>query len=138
MSDDAGMDLIQHYPLLRHAHIGLAALSVLLFTARGVGVLAGARWPMQGAVRAASVGIDSLLLLAGVLLVVALQVTEAWLPVKLGLLAAYIALGSLALKRAPARWSKALAFVAALACVALLVGVARTRQPWAWWAGGLA
>lgn len=117
------------YPLLRHAHIGLALLSVALFTLRGLGVLAGARWPMQGGVRATSVAIDSLLLAAGVSLAVLLQVSQAWLPAKLGLLLAYIVLGSLALKRAPTRTAKAACLVAALACVGLLYSVARSRHP---------
>lgn len=137
MSDDAGMEWIAHYPLLRHAHVGLATLSVTLFAARGVGVLAGARWPMHGGLRGTSVAIDSLLLLAGVLLAVALQVDQAWLPVKLALLVAYIVLGSLALKRAPTRRGKALAFAAALGCVLVLVGVARARHPAGWWAAWL-
>lgn len=117
------------YPLLRHAHIGLALLSVALFTLRGLGVLAGARWPMAGAVRAASVLFDTLLLAAGVTLAVLLQVSQAWLPVKLGLLVLYIVLGSLALKRAPTRAAKATSFVAALLCVGLLVSVARSHHP---------
>lgn len=131
------MDWIAHYPLLRHTHVGLATLSVTLFAARGVGVLCGASWPMHGGLRGASVAIDSLLLLAGVLLAVALQVSQAWLPVKLALLVAYIVLGSLALKRAPTRPGKALAFAAALACVLLLVGVAQARHPAGWWAAAL-
>ncbi len=117
------------YPLLRHAHIGLALLSVALFTLRGLGVLAGARWPMAGAVRAASVLFDTLLLAAGVTLAVLLQVSQTWLPVKLGLLVLYIVLGSLALKRAPTRAAKAASFVAALLCVGLLVSVARSHHP---------
>ncbi|WP_232352082.1 SirB2 family protein [Inhella proteolytica] len=123
------------YPLLRHAHIGLALLSVALFTLRGLGVLAGARWPMLGAVRAASVLFDTLLLAAGVTLAVLLQVSQAWLPVKLGLLVAYIVLGSLALKRAPTRAAKAACFAAALLCVGLLVSVARSRHPLGFLAG---
>lgn len=128
------MLLSDPYGWLRPAHILLAGASVGLFTLRGLGVLAGARWPMAAAVRGASVCIDSLLLLAGVALAVLLQVTQAWLPVKLGLLLLYIVLGSLALKRAATRTGKALAFAGALACVALLVGVARTHQPLGWWA----
>jgi uncharacterized membrane protein SirB2 len=128
------MDLIAHHAPLRQAHLLLAGLSVGLFALRGLGVLAGARWPLRAGVRHASVLIDSLLLLAGVLLALALQVTQAWLAVKLALLLAYIGLGSLALKRAPTRRLKALCFVAALACVALLVGVARAHQPLGWWA----
>ena len=56
------MDL---YPVLKHTHMGLAAVSVLGFALRGLAVLACARWPMKAGVRHASVVVDSLLLAAG-------------------------------------------------------------------------
>lgn len=121
--------MMDWYPALRHAHIGLAGLSVLLFVARGLGVLAQAAWPMRGPARALSVLIDSLLLAAGLALTLLLQVTQPWLVVKLLLLVAYIGLGTLALKRAPTRAAKALAFVAALLCVGFLYSVARAHHP---------
>lgn len=122
------------YAALRHTHLGLIGLSVSLFALRGVGVLAGASWPLSGAVRALSVGIDVFLLLAGVGLAVLLQVSQAWLPVKLVWLLAYIVLGSYALKRARTRAGKALAFALALGCVTMLVGVARAHHPLGWFA----
>ncbi len=128
------MALTDHYLLLRQAHILLATASVGLFVMRGAGVLLGAAWPMQASVRGLSVAVDCLLLLAGVLLAWMLPGIEAWLPAKLGLLLAYIVLGSLALKRARTRLGKLVAFTAALACVSLIVGVARAHHPWAWWA----
>src|SRR3990167_4387512 len=53
------------YPWLLPAHIGLVSTSVALFTARGLGVLAGQGWPMAGWGRGLAPVVDSLLLVAG-------------------------------------------------------------------------
>lgn len=122
--------LIEYYAPLKQAHITLAALSVGLFAARGIGVLAGARWPLAARWRRTSVVIDTLLTSAGGLLwwLLALHpARDRWLLVKLLLIVLYIVLGSLAIKRAPSRAGKALAFVAALGCVGAVAGIALTR-----------
>ncbi len=116
---------------LKQAHVALVAASVALFAARGLGVLAGAGWPMAAALRRGSAALDTLLLAAGATLwwLLALQpLRDAWLGTKLSLVVAYIVLGSLALKRAPGRPAKALAFVAALSCVAAAAAIARTHD----------
>lgn len=129
------------YLSLKQAHVALVVASVALFGARGLGVLAGARWPMAAALRRGSVAIDTLLFSAGVALwwMLALQpLRDTWLGVKLLLVVAYIVLGTLALRRAPGRGAKALAFVAALACVAAAATIARghdARAPLQWLAG---
>lgn len=123
---------IEHHPVLKQAHVTLAALSVALFTARGLGVLAGARWPMAALLRHASVAIDTLLIGAGGTLwwLLSLQpLRDRWLGVKLVLIVVYIVLGSLALKRAPTPAGRAAAFVAALACIATAAAIALTRDP---------
>jgi len=126
------MALIDFYPQVRQAHIGLVAASGTLFALRGIGVLAGARWSMHRAVRLLSQSIDSALLAAALLLLYLLQLNPfavPWLATKLALLVAYIVLGSLALKRAPGRGSKALCLVAALAVFAFMLGVAVAHHP---------
>jgi len=120
------------YPWLLPLHITLVMLSVSLFAARGVGVLAGQAWPMQPGARGLAPIIDSLLLLAGGTLWWLLQLNLAqnhWLLAKLVLLIAYIALGTLALKRAPSRAAKALCLLAALAVVGFMVGIAVAHHP---------
>lgn len=124
------MALIEHYLAFKHTHMALAAVSVALFAARGVGVLAGARWPMKALVRRTSVTIDTLLISAGGALWWLLSLhplREHWLGFKLLLILAYIVIGSLALKRAPTRATKALAFAAALVCVAGVAALALTH-----------
>lgn len=122
--------LIEYYLPLKQAHITLAALSVSLFVARCIGVLAGARWPLAALWRRTSVVIDTLLTSAGGLLwwLLALHpARDRWLLVKLLLIVLYILLGSLAIKRAPSRAGKALAFAAALACIGAVAAIALTR-----------
>lgn len=130
------MTLIEFYGPVRQAHLTAVVLSVLLFTARGAAVLAGQAWPMAAPVRRASVLIDTVLLGCGVTLWAMLGLNparDAWLGAKLGLLLAYIVLGSFALKRAPTWRAKAAFYVAALACVAFLVSVALAHHPAGAW-----
>lgn len=124
--------LIEHHAALRHAHVGLVALSGTWFALRVAGQLAGARWPLGLPARRLSWVIDTALLTAGALLWVALQINpwvQPWLGVKLLLLVVYVGLGTMALRRArtPAtRWGWALA---ALGCLGFMVSVALTRDP---------
>ena len=120
------------YPWLLPLHIALVTLSVGLFAVRGLGVLAGQAWPMAGWARGLAPVIDSLLLLAGGTLWWLLQLNprqDHWLGAKLVLLIVYIALGTLALKRAPTRAAKALCFMAALAVVGFMSSIAVAHHP---------
>ncbi len=127
--------MIEFYSQARAVHIGAVLCSGTLFAVRGAGVLAGARWPMAAALRWSSYAIDTVLLTAALVLVAMLPAAlfaNHWLTVKLVLLLAYIALGSLALKRSRSARVRALCFVAALAVLAAMVGIARTHQPLGW------
>lgn len=129
------MALIEWYPGLKQAHIGLVAVSGTLFAARAAGVLSAASWPMRPAVRHASEAIDTALLAAGVTLWIILGVDLAqapWLASKLVLLVAYIVLGSFALKRAPTRAARAGFAVLALAVLGTMVSVATSKHPLGW------
>lgn len=123
-------------PQIRQAHLALVALSGTLFALRGLGVLAGARWPLHKALRIGSVGIDTLLLAAGVSLWSTLQLNpmrETWLGAKLVLLLLYIMLGRWALKRAGTTAARAAFFIAALTVYATMVSIGWTRQPLGMW-----
>lgn len=120
------------YPWLLPLHVTLVTLSVLLFAVRGLGVLAGQAWPMAGWARGLAPVIDSLLLLAGGTLWWLLQLNPTqhhWLLAKLVLLVVYIVLGTLALKRAPTRATRAVCLVAALAVVGFMASIALARHP---------
>ena len=125
------------YPALLHLHLGCVTASIALFAARGIGVNALHAWPMRPFWRYLSVAIDVLLLAAGTSLWALLglhPVRNAWLGVKLGLLVVYIVLGSYALKRGRTRAQRLLFFIAALAVVLSMVGIALAHDPAGWWA----
>ena len=125
------------YPALLHLHRACVGASVALFMARGLGVAARQHWPMQSRWRHLSVAIDSLLLGAGASLWALLgyhPLQQTWLGAKLVLLLVYIVLGSFALKRGRTRHQRLAFFVAALAVVYFMVGIALTRHPAGWWA----
>lgn len=127
-----GMALAEFYLPLKAAHISLAATSGTLFAARGAAVLAGQAWPMARPWRLASMAVDTLLLAAGATLWALLALNplqQPWLGAKLLLLVAYIGLGTLALKRARSRGARAACYVAALAVLLFVVGVARRHHP---------
>lgn len=131
------MSLIEIYPKLKASHAGFAMLTIMVFSVRGLGVLAGMQWPMHIALRVSNMVIDTLLVATAVALLVALQfnmLAQPWLQLKLVLLVAYVVLGVFALKRAPTRSGKALAFAAALLCYAHMYGMARHKDLLGWFA----
>ncbi len=125
------------YPALLHLHRSCVAASIALFVARGLGVSALHAWPMRHFWRYLSVAIDVPLLVAGISLWALLDqplCQQTWLGVKLALLLVYIVLGSFALKRGRTRAQRLVFFMAALAVVLVMVGIALARHPAGWWA----
>ena len=124
--------MIEFYPQVKHAHVGLALASGALFALRGAGVLAGMRWPRRVAVRYASYAIDTALLAAALVLLAILpggMYANGWLAVKLVLIVAYVALGVFALRRARSRGGRVACYLAALATFAMVYGIARAHHP---------
>lgn len=124
--------MIELYPQIKAAHIGLVLLSGGLFALRGLLVLLGQRWANAAPVRYLSYTIDTFLLTAALMLLVVLKLnpfTTGWLAVKLVLLVAYVALGVIALRagRSPLeRWG---GYIAALASFGFMYSVARDHHP---------
>jgi uncharacterized membrane protein SirB2 len=126
------MNFPSWYPEIRQIHIGLVAVSGLLFAVRGMAVLTGQGWAMRRPWRWLSYGIDTLLLSAGITLWAILSlnpVQSPWLGTKLLLLVLYIVLGSLALKRAPTPATRRLSFAAALGLYLFMASVAVAHHP---------
>ena len=129
--------MTEFYPQIRGVHVGAVLLSGTLFGLRGIGVLLGAHWPQTVPLRWLSYSIDTVLLTAALMLlavVPAAVFANHWLGVKLALLVVYVVLGSLALKRARSVRGRAICFAAALLVFIVMLGVARTHQPWGWFA----
>lgn len=117
-------------------HVTAVTASLTLFTARWCAVLADARWPLRPGVRGLSVLIDTVLLTAGVGLLITsgwMYALPAWLWTKWVLLLVYIGLGTWALRRARTRAGHALAGTWALIVAAHIVGAAIWRHPAGFW-----
>ena len=124
--------MIEFYFQIKMVHIAAVLASGGLFAVRGALVLAGVKWAMSAPLRYLSYTIDTVLLTAALILLTALKLNPfvvPWLSVKLALLVVYVVLGSLALKRARSRRSRAVFYVAALATFAFMYFVARAHHP---------
>lgn len=128
--------MLAWYAHVKLLHVAAVLLSGLLFVTRGALVQAGCeRVAMDARVRYASYAIDTVLLAAGLALVAMVPgalFANHWLSFKLVLLVLYVVLGSLALKRARTPRARMLAFVAALAVFAVMLGIARAHSPLGW------
>lgn len=124
--------MIEFYPQIRHAHIGLALLSGSLFALRGALLLTGMRWPDAAPVRYLSYAIDTALLTAAVLLLTVLPgalYANGWLATKIVLLVIYVVLGAFALRRGRTVRARALCYVAALLVFVQIYCTARAHHP---------
>lgn len=119
------------YTTVRTVHIACAAISITLFAARGGFQLAGRdwrRWRWLGVLPHLN---DTVLLVAAIALVLMSHqypLAQPWLTAKVVALFLYIAAGSMALRPGASVAVRLPAFVAALATVAYIVGVALTRS----------
>lgn len=123
------------YTKLRLLHVTCVALSGSFFTIRGVLRIANVTLANHRAVRVTSYVIDTALLASAISLTVILHqypLTHAWLTAKVLLLALYIWLGMLALKRARTAATRIMAYLAALLVFGLIVGIAMTHQAAGW------
>jgi len=127
--------MIEYYLQIRAAHLLAVVVSGTLFAARGLGVLAGARWPTHAIVRYSSYTVDTVLLTAALMLVSVLPAAafaNHWLTVKLVLVVVYVALGTFALKRARTPRGRSVCYVAALVVFAMVIGIARRHSALGW------
>ncbi len=130
--------MIEHYFALKAIHVGCAVLTIALFFARGLLMISGSPLLQQRATRIVPVVIDTVLLASAIALTMTIHqypFTTSWLTAKVVLLAVYIVLGSIALRRGRTRAIRIAAFVAALVTVAFLVTVALSHQPLGFLAG---
>ena len=122
---------MMNYILVRHVHIVCAIVSITLFVVRGVMQTAGCPWRRWGWLRIAPHLIDTLLL--GAAITLAWQshqypIAQTWLTAKVVALLLYIGLGTMALRRGVSGVLQFISFLAALAAVSYIVGVAVTRS----------
>lgn len=129
------MSAAEAYVYVRALHIVCAMVSITGFFVRGLLRLNESPWLQRRFVRIAPHVVDTLLLASAVWLAWFLgqiPFVHGWITAKVLALAAYIVLGSIALKRGKTPRVRAAAFAAALAAVGYIVWVALTRDaiPW--------
>jgi uncharacterized membrane protein SirB2 len=123
------------YLILKNFHMLLAALTVGGFLLRGYWMLSNSSLRTNRATKVLPHIIDTLFLASGIWLVVLLNLAplqHPWLLAKFAGLLAYIVLGMVAMRFGRAPHSRMIAFVAAVAAFAYIVGVALTKNPASW------
>jgi uncharacterized membrane protein SirB2 len=124
--------MAEYYLALRHAHIGLALLSVTIFVLRGGLMLVDSPARHAPWLRYPSMLVDTLLLTAALMLTSVIHqypFATGWLTMKVALLVVYVVLGTFALKRGRTRAVRTVAFIAALLTVGFIFTVARAHHP---------
>lgn len=123
--------LIQAFVPVLITHVTLAVVSPVIFSVRASRAVRGLD-PAQGWLRVTPHVVDTLLLLAGLVLAFTIHqypFVDAWLTAKVIALVAYIGVGTIAVRRARTRGVKVAAWLIALAIVFYIYGVAGTKSP---------
>jgi uncharacterized membrane protein SirB2 len=121
--------------MLKSLHMITAIATISGFVLRGYWMMVESERLQLKVVRIAPHVIDTLFLVSGIALVYQLQLnifSQPWLLAKFTGLIAYIVLGMIAIKRGPTLQIRVIAFVAALATFAYIVGIAITKSPASW------
>lgn len=123
------------YRILLTTHATLAAISIAGFLLRGYFRLRDPDRLSGPVVRIAPHAVDTLFLASGIALVGILDLDvlrSGWLLAKLAGLIVYVALGMVAFRYARTPPSRLIAFAAAIATYAYIVGVALAKSPASW------
>ena len=120
------------FAALKAIHIAAAAVSYVLFFARGIWMLSGSPLLAQRWVRVVPHVNDTVLLVAAIWMAIILQQypgTHGWLTAKVAGLIVYIGLGMVALRRGRTRGVQLSAWIAAQIVFAYVVAVALSHDP---------
>jgi uncharacterized membrane protein SirB2 len=123
------------YLILKNFHMMLATLTISGFLLRGYWMMSGSGLRQNRAAKVLPHIIDTLFLATGIWLVVVLKLAplqHPWLLAKFTGLLAYIGLGMVAMRFGRTPQIKMVAFIAAIAAFAYIVGVALTKNPISW------
>ncbi len=116
---------------LKYLHVTCAVLSITGYTVRGAWMMRDSPWLRKKWVRVAPHIIDTLLLVAGILLALRIRqypFVQGWLTAKVLALIAYIVVGAVGLKYGKTRKIRVTAWLLAIAIFGYIVLVALTRQ----------
>lgn len=119
------------YLAIKHLHMTCAALSGMLFLARGILMLRESPLRQKRALNTSSHLIDTVLLTSALTMAVwsaQYPFVQAWLTAKVIAVVAYIVIGAVALKRGKTKAIRTGAFVVALLLFGYIVKLALTKQ----------
>ena len=123
--------MIATYILVKYLHVSFVVLSGTGFVLRGAWMLQGSPMLARRWVRVLPHVVDTVLLASAIALAVMMEqypLVHGWLTAKVLGLIAYIALGTIALKRGRTRAVRITAFGGALLVFAYIVAVAMTKS----------
>ena len=123
------------YLAIKYLHVITAILTISGFVLRGIWMMARSPKLDLPITRIAPHVVDTIFLLSGVAMLVLLSINpleHAWLVAKFAGIAAYIVLGSFAIRFGRTREERLVAFAAALSVYAWVVGVALSKSPASW------
>lgn len=118
------------YPLVKQIHVGAVLASGGFFLLRGLLMMQESTLLNGKFFRVVPHVIDTVLLLAAIVLLVYVGALPAWVQIKIAALFVYIFLGVLAFRLARGYGSRVFCFFMALGVFAFILSVAITRQPW--------
>lgn len=123
-----------NYLLIKHLHVTAAGLSILFFVIRAYWSVTDNALLQKKFVKIAPHIIDTILLVAAILLSMMLGAAAAqpWVLTKIVLLLVYIGVGTVAIKRGRTPRSRAIAAVMAVLVFIYIVGVALKHHPASW------
>ena len=125
--------MLEYYAQIKLVHVIAVFSSGALFLTRGLMVQTGRQvWAMSGMLRYLSYTIDTVLLVAALMLLAILPAavySNGWLTTKVILLLVYIVLGSFALKHAATQRQRLGYFAAALLTYGFMLTIAWTHHP---------
>jgi uncharacterized membrane protein SirB2 len=123
-----------NYFLIKHIHMTAAGLSLLFFIIRAYWSVTGSGLLQNKLVKTAPHIIDTVLLVAGIILAAMIGPEQPWILAKIVLLLAYIGVGTIAIKRGRTPVQRAVAAVVAVAIFLYIVGIALAHNPLSWFA----
>jgi len=123
-----------NYLLIKHLHVTAAALSIIFFVIRAYWSVTENGMLKKKFVKIAPHIIDTVLLVAAILLSMMLGAAAAqpWVLTKIVLLIVYIGVGTIAIKRGRTPTTRAVAAIIAVAVFIYIVGVALRHHPASW------
>lgn len=123
------------YLFIKHMHMGMAYLSISLFILRSILSVSESPLLQHKLVKTLPHIVDTFLLLFAFLLMITLQqypFVNNWLTAKLIALLAYIALGSIAIKRGKTAVIRLWTSIIAVAVFGYIIGVAKAHHAMSW------